>query len=239
MTLDVFKYSSVGGRNNNEDYCDYYVNNDFSAFVLADGLGGHDCGEVASEIAVQTAISELKQNHNANLYDVIAQANRAITKQQEENPTLKKMRTTIVCAKLSAGSFTYANIGDSRLYYFSYGGKTIRTKDHSVPQISVDMGTMNEIEMRYSDDRNKLLKVLGEDEDLTMPDDYVSIPVKSGDAFLLCSDGFWENVFDLEMEADLAKSSNAKEWAYYMLKRLLLRVSGSHDNLTLICGKII
>lgn len=239
MKLDIYKYSSAGGRANNEDYCDYFTQDDFSAFILADGLGGHDCGEIASEIAVNTAVSALEEDHNANLRDVVAAANLAIKQRQAEQPELATMRTTIVCAKLANDTLTYANIGDSRFYYFKGGRKLLRTKDHSVPQVSVDMGEMNEIDMRYSDDRNKLLKVLGESEDLVIPDDYPAINVAPGDAFVLCSDGLWENVFDMEMEIDLAKSLGARDWAHFMIKRLLLRVSGSHDNFTLICGRII
>lgn len=239
MKLDIYKYSCIGGRTNNEDYCDYFIKDNISAFVLADGLGGHDCGEVASEIAVKTAISTIEIGHDTDLFDAISAANLIIKQRQADEPKLEKMRTTIVCAKLEQNTLTYANIGDSRFYYFKNGQKLLRSKDHSVPQISVDMGELNEIDMRYSDDRNKLLKVLGENEELVLPDSYDPITVSPGDAFILCSDGLWENVFDMEMEADLAKASSAKEWAYFMIKRLLLRVSGSHDNFTLICGRII
>jgi serine/threonine protein phosphatase PrpC len=92
--------------------------------------------------------------------------------------------------------------------------------------------------VRFHDDRNKLLKVLGNDENLNIRkiDDAVSI--ESGDAFLLCSDGFWEYVYEVEMEADLIKSDSPKDWIEYMIKRLLLRVTGNNDNFTAIAGFI-
>lgn len=239
MELDVFKYSSVGGRANNEDYCDCYAGDDCAVLVVADGLGGHDCGEVASEIAVKAVISAVAADSGTDLYEAIAAANEAIIARQAEDAALEKMRTTVVGVKLMDAGLSYANVGDSRFYYFRAGQKLFRSKDHSVPQLAVDMGELSEAEIRFSDDRNKLLKVLGEDENLSLPEEAPVISVAPGDAFILCSDGFWENVFDQEMEIDLAKSKSAEDWAYYMIKRLLLRVSGSHDNFTLICGRIV
>ena len=239
MELDVFKYSSVGGRSNNEDYCECFAGDDCAVLVVADGLGGHDCGEVASEIAVKTVISAIESDSDTDLYAAIAQANAAIIAKQAEDPALEKMRTTIVCTKVSDNGLAYANVGDSRFYYFKAGQTHLRSKDHSVPQLAVDMGELSEAEIRYSDDRNKLLKVLGEDESLSLPEESPVLAVAPGDAFLLCSDGFWENVFDQEMEIDLIKATSAEEWARFMIKRLLLRVSGSHDNFTLICGRFV
>ncbi len=238
MKFDVFMYSSRGGRDHNEDCCRYDVSHKSSVFVLADGLGGHDCGEVASEIAVETAISALADNERTDLYSVIADVNREIKSHQQANEMLAGMRTTVVCAKAVEDKMFYANVGDSRFYYFKMGKKLLRTIDHSVPQMSVDMGELDEIGMRYSEDRNKLLKVLGEGRELALPCDYPHLTMCSGDAFLLCSDGFWENIFDMEMEVDLTKSLCAKDWAHYMIKRVLLRVSGQHDNFSLICGMI-
>ncbi|MBQ9747592.1 MAG: serine/threonine-protein phosphatase [Clostridia bacterium] len=231
-------HSSVGGRTNNEDYCDYDHGTQNPVFALADGLGGYECGEIASEIAVRTAISQLKGNSRTDLYQVLAQANRDLLQCQASDPSLKKMRTTAVCARLVSDRLHYASIGDSRFYYFKAGKQYVRTKDHSVPQLASDAGQLDESEIRYSEDRNKLVKVLGDSEELVMPEPMLPVAVERGDAFLLCSDGFWENVFDLEMEIDLLKSVSAEEWAHRMLTRLLLRISGNHDNYSLICVKV-
>lgn len=239
MKTDIFTYSSRGGRNNNEDYCRYTAEDGCAVFALADGLGGHDLGEIASEIAVETAISLLKAPEETSIGGAIALAGEKILEKQKEDEALAGMRTTLVCAKLYEDRMLYGSIGDSRFYYFRGGRMLLRTKDHSVPQMSVDMGTLSEEMIRFSDDRNKLLKVLGANEDMGAIAEYAPLSVERGDAFLLCSDGFWENVFETEMEVDLLKSMRAEEWAHHMIKRLLLRVSGNHDNFTLICGKIL
>lgn len=239
MKTDVFSFSSRGGRKNNEDFCRYVAEDNRCVFALADGLGGHDLGEVASEIAVDTAISLLENPEENSIGGVIALTGEALLAKKKEDENLSAMRTTLVLAMLRDDTLRYGGIGDSRFYYFRDGKLLLRTKDHSVPQMSVDMGTLSESMIRFSDDRNKLLKVLGADEDMGSIAEYPPITVEKGDAFLLCSDGFWENVFEMEMEVDLSKSVSAEQWGRYMLKRLLLRVSGNHDNFTLICVKIV
>lgn len=239
MKTDIFSFSSRGGRENNEDFCRYTAEDNRCVFALADGLGGHDLGEIASEIAVDTAISLLENPEENSIGGVIALTGEALLAKKKEDENLSAMRTTLVLAKLQKGTLRYGGIGDSRFYFFRDGKLLLRTKDHSVPQMSVDMGTLEESMIRFSDDRNKLLKVLGSDEDMGAIAEYPPITVEKGDAFLLCSDGFWENVFETEMEVDLSKSVSAEQWGRYMLKRLLLRVSGNHDNFTLICAKIV
>ena len=170
-------------------------------FALADGLGGHDLGEVASEIAVDTAISLLENPEENSIGAAIALAGEALLAKKKDDENLFAMRTTLVLAKLQDNTLRYGSIGDSRFYYFRDGKLILRTKDHSVPQMSVDMGTLDESMIRFSDDRNKLLKVLGADEDMGAIAEYPPIAVESGDALLLCSDGFWEGIVEAEMIA--------------------------------------
>ena len=110
--------------------------------------------------------------------------------------------------------------------------------DHSVPAMLAQAGRVDPADIRNHEDRNKLLKVLGDSEDLALKGEkqYDTIELEDGDAFLLCSDGFWEYVYETEMEIDLSKSDSAHEWKTYMLKRLLNRVTDNNDNFTLICG---
>lgn len=97
------------------------------------------------------------------------------------------------------------------------------------------MGEIAFDQIRFHDDRKKLIKVLGNEEQLKITKLDQPIKAEKGDAILLCSDGFWEYVYETEMEIDLSKSSTAQEWGEFMIKRLLLRVSGDNDNFTCIC----
>ena len=83
---------------------------------------------------------------------------------------------------------------------------------------------------------NKLLKVLGDTEELRIDQIREPVDIEPGDAFLLCTDGFWEYVYETEMEIDLIKSRSPKEWTEYMVKRLLLRPAAERDNFTVLAG---
>ena len=235
MTFETYAYSSSGGRNNNEDFCVYRN----GVWVLADGLGGHDCGEVASETGATAAVQLVDEKgislDDQFLADILSTANHSVIAKQAEDESLKGMRTTIVMAISDGSSVRYANVGDSRFYYFRNGFLEYQSEDHSVSALSAKLGDISYDDIRGDDDRNKLLKVLGNEEGLnvTLPDDI--IPAQSGDAFLLCSDGFWEYVHEREMEIDLAKSANPKEWLHYMIKRIILRTHNiGNDNFTAI-----
>ena len=147
-------------------------------------------------------------------------------------------KTTIAAAFTENGNFIYANAGDSRVYYFRDGKIIAQTKDHSVCQASVDMGMIRPEDIRGNEDRSRLLKVLGSEEKLNIKKSYPPIKIQNGDAFLVCSDGFWEYVYETEMEADLLKSDNSETWLKYMLKRHILRAENKGDNYTAVCGII-
>ena len=98
------------------------------------------------------------------------------------------------------------------------------------------MGQLDPEQIRSSEDRSSLLKALGNKERLELRQRCEPIDIRHGDAFLVCSDGFWERVHEREMEADLLKSHSSAEWLRLMLKRHLLLSGGSGDNFTAVCG---
>lgn len=241
MNIDLFTYSDMGARALNED--DFGVKNDVNrcVAVLCDGLGGHNCGEVASQNAVKdilNGIDFLESISAERVYNVIKTANDNLVRQQIAKPEQSGMRTTAVGCIVEPEALTYFNSGDSRFYFFSNGTLRTMSKDHSVSQMSVELGEMSFDDIRFDADRNKLLKVLGENTSNEVGTVYKPIPYKKGDAFLLCSDGFWEYILEEEMEIDLSKSETAKEWIEYMLVRLLLKFNGNNDNFTVVGGII-
>ncbi len=213
----------------NEDSC--YCRND--CFIVADGLGGHENGEIASA----QAVSYISDNFSGlpdgdGISKLLAGADEAVRSGGEGG------KSTLAALFISENTVRYANVGDSRVYYFRQGKILARTKDHSVCQASVEMGELDPGDVRGSDDRSGLFKVLGASQPLKVPKPYEPIGIQDGDAFLLCSDGFWEYVYEMEMQADLLKSTNAAEWLRHMAKRLLLRSENSGDNYTAVCGII-
>ena len=209
LNFNIYSYTNQGARDYNEDSCGCWQESERGVFVVADGLGGHGHGEVASELAVDYILSETQRDFDISdtaLLGLMNSVNKAVIERQANDPTLKNMRTTIAVGMFDDGIFKYFNVGDSRIYYFKNGCLYAQSKDHSVPQMSVDLGEITPEEIRYSDDRSKLLKVIGDTENLSIKKIEPEIKIENGDAFLICSDGFWEYVFETEMEFDLIKS---------------------------------
>ena len=241
MKIDLFSYTDKGSRSRNEDFSEVYQDEKVFAAVLCDGLGGHNRGDVASKTAVGDVIEGIKflpEITDEGINSVLSVVNDHLIKCQEENPGYNGMRTTVVgCAMEGGGNLLhYFNAGDSRFYFFKNHTLNCMSKDHSVSRLSVEMGQISFNDIRFDADRSKLLKVLGESGTGNVCAVYPPVTVESGDAFLLCSDGFWEYVLEEEMEADLEKSRTAEEWIQLMLARLRLKCGEENDNYTAVGG---
>ncbi|MDF2614674.1 MAG: hypothetical protein K0S71_2460 [Clostridia bacterium] len=233
MEFHTYTYTNKGGRPHNEDNLGYEVSSEGGIWAVADGLGGHAYGEVASKIAVDTILSHFNANlilSKDNLEKSIQLANGNIVKEQKAKVQYAAIRTTIVAAISDNSQIMWANVGDTRLYYFRNGSLLHVTPDHTV---SYKAYLANEIEykhLRFHEDKSKLLRALGNGEACKIETVKAAIPIENGDAFLLCSDGFWEYIFETEMEIDLAKARSPKEWVQLMLLRHIRRAKPGNDN---------
>ncbi|MDD3253277.1 MAG: protein phosphatase 2C domain-containing protein [Lachnospiraceae bacterium] len=206
--------SEKGSRENNEDSIGMYQDHEMYCFILADGLGGHGKGEVASRTAVDAVIRQFATEEDRTLFldKAFCCAQEAITEKQEKDHACRDMKTTLVVLHIGEDSVQWGHIGDSRLYFFENGKIQTRTLDHSVPQMLVAVGEIREKDIRHHPDRNRLLKVLGVEMDEMNHQLGEMIPRKRGQAFLLCSDGFWELIDEKKMEATLKKAKEPQEW---------------------------
>ena len=239
MNLDIYSFSGLGNRSVNEDSYDVRKVNERCISVLCDGLGGHDCGEVASEyVARQMAsgLGKLTQISEASVHALMDAVNDKVVEMQPKKREWHGMRTTVVGCVFENDRMTYFNCGDSRFYYFRNGSLYRMSTDHSLSQMSVKMGEMTFDDIRTDENRNKLLKVIGDKSTTRVGQVYEPIACQPGDAFLLCSDGFWEYVYEDEAAIDLSKSENGEDWVKFMLVRLMLRMNGDNDNYTVIGG---
>ena len=230
MIIQEGEYSHIGNRPVNEDSIQCTIDRNMSAVaVLADGLGAHGGGSTASKIAVRTlspktGMSELPTANRVEGW--IQTANREILSKQTD---ACKMRTTLVYLAVVGKQAIWAHVGDSRLYYFYNGVLVDYTLDHSVPQIQVKTGEITRDEIRFSPDRNRLLRALGSEELRT--EIHAPVTLAPGrHAFLLCSDGFWEYLSDMEIWMDLQKSASPQNWIDYLRCRGEMRKQGSIDN---------
>lgn len=225
--------SKTGGRRDNEDYCDSAQVGESRCWVVADGLGAHGGGGDASRAAVTALLDSFRKNSELStsaLESHVSAAQDLVLLMQQENPALSQMRTTLVTLITDSRDVLWAHVGDSRLYRFQARGLVAQTEDHSVPQSLVKAGEIPADQVRGHPDRNRLLRTLGEHgpaRPCILP---ASLPLRDSDAFLLCTDGFWEYVLEMEMLADLSAAATPQEWLSRAESRLLRRVHGEYDN---------
>jgi serine/threonine protein phosphatase PrpC len=235
MRFSSASISKPGGREENQDFYDSVQTDTAGLWLLADGLGGHRGGEVASATAVQAIRADWQPAAELvpeTVMELIETAQAAILDSQKAQPSLASMRTTLVLLQNAGDKVIWGHVGDSRLYHFRDCAVAFQTKDHSVPQVLVDAGEIDLLQMRKHPDRNRILRAVGNPEGVKPTILDAPRSVKAGDTFLLCSDGFWEYVTELEMSADLAKSATAADWLQRMELRLLERAETGHDNYT-------
>lgn len=214
--------SKAGDRNYNEDCVMVTENDGHLCAVLADGLGAHGGGDLASRIVAEESVriaGEAAVYTEDTMCSCFEQAQEKLMAEQEQLGQRYGMKTTMTLLLADEKQILQGHIGDSRIYTFKNGLMTGRTLDHSVPQALVRIGEITEDQIRHHPDRNRLLRVMGVDWEDEKP--YVLAPAmtrQEDQAFLLCTDGFWEYILEAQMEACLQKTTTAEEWLDEMLK---------------------
>ncbi len=229
--------SNRGDRENNEDSIGMYQAGQNYCFVLADGLGGHGKGERASELAVEEVVKVFAVDGAGAepMADAFAKAQEAILAEQKEDVTAMDMKTTLVVLHVEENQIRWGHIGDSRLYQFQNNKLIKRTLDHSVPQMLVAAGQLKEKHIRNHPDRNRLLRVLGADWDSPKYQIAEAEARSAHQAYLLCTDGFWELIDEKKMQSCLKKSKSPEEWVDMMEAVILKNGQGANmDNYSAI-----
>ncbi|MES2483391.1 MAG: PP2C family serine/threonine-protein phosphatase [Pseudomonadota bacterium] len=234
MKFSVFQVSRRGGREKNEDRMGYCYTRQSGLFVLADGMGGHPEGEVAAQLALQTVSALFQKEARTQvrspsefLATALMAAHHQIVRYAGERGMLDTPRTTLVAAVVQNGAATWVHCGDSRLYVVRNGQLLTRTRDHSY----IEQHAAGVIRMEHLN-RNILFTCLGSP---TKPVYDVTGPVvlQQGDKILLCSDGLWGSLSDVEIVRQLSAKPVAQ--AVPDLAESALRAGGPHsDNVTVI-----
>lgn len=206
--------TEIGGKEKNEDAVRVFINQPLATygFVLADGLGGHGNGDVASNFVSDCigAAIENTDSFGGVFLDQCFDTAQDMLMDEKESKGLNSIKTTLVMLLITDGVAQWGHVGDSRLYHFRDGKLIERTFDHSVPQMLVFSGQIKEKEIRHHPDRNLLLRAMGSEWDSPAYEiSQRNMKVNKGDAFLLCSDGFWEWIEEKNMLKILKKDLSA------------------------------
>jgi serine/threonine protein phosphatase PrpC len=224
--------TNAGDRENNEDSIGLMETKTGFLFAVADGLGGHGKGELASSIAVERAIVTFAGEDTftrETLEKCFDSSQKGVLEVQASDRSARDMKTTLVLLHVGSDTVRWGHIGDTRLYYFLKGKLIERTLDHSVPQMLVASGEIRESQIRRHPDRNRLLRVIGTEWDSPRYQIDNEIPREPGQAFLLCTDGFWEHIVEKKMLHALKHSKSPQEWIDRMTKDVL--ADGRRDNM--------
>ena len=204
-------------------------------FVVADGMGGHEAGEVASEIAV-TTIQECAPEHaDADaLGQALKQANRDIMDAALTGRGRPGMGTTCTAAMLEGNRLVIAQVGDSRAYLLHGGLLTQLTRDHSLMANMIEAGQITPEEARVHPNRSVITRALGNEAD-TVPDLY-EINVEAGDRLLVCSDGLTSMVEDDDIAAIMTRQADPQRCASMLVNEAI--AAGGADNVTVIVADV-
>ena len=221
-------------RDGNEDN---YVSIDGLYFV-ADGMGGHSAGEVASEIAVRILQEvytdpKVRVSSPGLLADAISTANTAIFMEAMHDSSKAGMGTTLTGLAVTNGpdnQIVVANVGDSRTYLWRHGELRQVTKDHSHVQTLVDRGAITRAEARVHFQRNIVLRAMGIESWVDI--DTFPLTVEDGDRFIMCSDGLVDEADDDEIEAEIRLSVSVQDLADRLVD--LANRNGGRDNITVV-----
>ncbi len=225
-------------RPQNED--SYIELNKNGIFAVADGVGGAQAGDVASQMAMEI-LSEAFENLQPGsdpeeiMHLAIERANSAIFQMSQDLPQLSTMATTIVALHISGNIATIGHVGDSRLYRIDNKGELYReTQDHSVVEEEVRAGRMTPEQAAHHPSRNVISRALGAEASVEI--DMKTIMFEPQTGFLLCSDGITRHIHDSEIK-ELLKSGSSPDFICRQMKEVCYQ-RGAEDNLTAVIVKV-
>lgn len=220
-------------RGNNEDF--FYVPKESGKdlFVVADGMGGENAGEIASALAVSDIVLFVEENFGEKdkallLRKALMNANRTVLNTARSKNEYDSMGTTAVCALIDGNTVYIANVGDSRCYMFSDKGGEQISVDHSFVQEMVDKGVLTKEEAMIHPDKNLITRAIGVERFLSV--DVFVRPWNKGDRLLLASDGLTGMISDEEIKNIIENAENAQNGVTELIKAA--NSAGGMDNIT-------
>lgn len=232
--LGTYSLSDCGKkRANNQDSFSNYFHPRFSLLLLADGMGGHQDGALASSLAVEACQAYILENQERRDYlqmlvEAVNRANTVVFEAGKHQDRLRRMGTTLCAALVHEDTIDYCHVGDSRIYLWQKGKLRRLTDDHSVVFDLVQEGAITEEEALHHPDRHTLTRALG--TEVAVASDPASVQAQAGDILLLCSDGLTNMVEDAEISQILASGASMQAISQELIDRA--NAHGGTDNIT-------
>lgn len=236
--IKTFSVTNIGKRRKlNQDFVytsEEPVGHLPNLFIVADGMGGHNAGDYASKLAVETMVKEIAASEERDpetvLRMAVEKANTMVKESAGKAPELEGMGTTVVAASCAGRTLSVTNVGDSRLYVV--GGHEIRqiTRDHSWVEDMVRSGGMGREEARNHPDKNIITRAVGVED--FVKTDFFSVTLREADMILMCTDGLTNMLNDEEIRMVLNGARDIVEKAEELVRRA--NENGGRDNISVI-----
>ncbi len=235
--MKTFAITDIGQKRSiNQDYVytsELPIGNLPNLFLVADGMGGHQAGDVASKYTVEHIVSDIQENPDHNpvkvLRTAIEKANEGLLEMAKNNEHLMGMGTTLVAATIIGDYMYVANVGDSRLYIMNDTVTQI-TKDHSLVEEMVRTGAIDRLEARFHPKKNIITRAIGVKDKVMI--DFFDVKLKPEDTVLLCSDGLTNMVEDDDIHILINQQVDIAGKAEKLIETA--NQNGGKDNITVI-----
>lgn len=228
--------SEAGTKAENNDYFGYVLLDNYTIWAVADGFDEEEGAKVAARIAVESAIEYFMLRPRFN-YDVIKEmmdyANLKVKEKQEEIQKYSLMHTSLLIVISNYNSILYGNIGNTRFHHIRGGYIISQSRDDTIAQLLVDEEALNISDMRFHRQRNDLLQAIGDFGKIKPNIIKKPVELMEKDVFCLTTVGFWENIDEHDMENDLSRFEDKKQWLNSLEKRILASLRDNIENYTI------
>lgn len=239
--METYCQTDVGlKRNNNQDFVyasDQKVGRLPSLFIVADGMGGHAAGDLASRLSVETAVDCISNSAKDSIVLILAEAiqkaNETVLQRAQESPELSGMGTTFVAGVIDGDTLYAANVGDSRLYVIDDDRIDQITEDHSLVEEMVRSGRLRKDQMRDHPEKNIITRAIG--GDIRVVADFFDVGLHKGDIVLLCSDGLTNMVDDEQIFRIIKREKSLKEAGKKLIEAA--NSAGGRDNISVVLAR--